>query len=376
MQGHHSCVRSAPYWVVSRVSDRRQQHTSTTHMSERAKFESVFPGLVDEVLVEIEKTKLPEAAVKWIKDVMIHNTFGGKLNRGLSVLSTYEILTGKKELSDDEYKRAAVLGWCVELLQAYFLVADDIMDDAHTRRGQPCWFRKDGVGMIAINDAFILESAIYVLLKKYFRATSYYVDLFELFQEVTLFTELGQLLDLITAPEDHVDLSKFTLDKHTYIVTYKTAFYSFYLPVALAMYMTGTASEQNLKEAQKVLLPLGTYFQVQDDYLDLYGDPNVTGKIGTDIQDNKCGWLINVALERASPEQREILDENYGRKDSAKEEKVKKVFADLQIAKVYHDYEDRAAGEIKQLIENVDTSNGLKKDVFTVFFNKIYKRQK
>lgn len=343
-------------------------------MSERAEFEAVFPGLVDEVLAEIAKTNLPANAVEWIKEVMLHNTFGGKLNRGLSVISTYEILSGK--ISAEEYRKAAVLGWCVELLQAYFLVADDIMDDSHTRRGQPCWFRKAGVGMIAINDAFILESAIYVLLKKYFRETSYYVDLFELFQEITLFTELGQLVDLITAPEDHVDLSKFSLDKHTYIVTYKTAFYSFYLPVALAMYMTGKATKLNLAEAQKVLLPLGAYFQVQDDYLDLYGNPEITGKIGTDIQDNKCGWLINVALEHATPEQRRILDENYGQKDAAKEEKVKKVFAEIGVADIYHEYEERVAGDIKQLIDNVDTSEGLKKDVFTVFFKKIYKRQK
>jgi geranylgeranyl pyrophosphate synthase len=56
-------------------------------------------------------------------------------------------------------------------------------------------------------------------------------------RQVTFQTELGQLIDLITAPEDHVDLSKFSLDKHQKIVVYKTAFYSFYLPVALAMRM-------------------------------------------------------------------------------------------------------------------------------------------
>lgn len=50
-------------------------------------------------------------------------------------------------------------------------------------------------------------------------------------------TELGQMLDLITAPEDQVDLSKFSIDKYNCIVKYKTAFYSFYLPVALALIM-------------------------------------------------------------------------------------------------------------------------------------------
>ena len=92
----------------------------------------------------------------------------------------------------------------IELLQAFFLVSDDIMDASHTRRGQPCWYRMPEVGMVAINDAFMLESSIYILLKKYIRSQKCYLDLIELFHEVTFQTELGQACDLLTAPEDHV----------------------------------------------------------------------------------------------------------------------------------------------------------------------------
>jgi farnesyl diphosphate synthase len=67
------------------------------------------------------------------------------------------------------------------------------------------------------------------------------------------------------------------------IVVYKTAFYSFYLPVALAMRMVGVSSDEAYELALSILLPLGEYFQVQDDYLDCYAPPEVLGKIGTDI---------------------------------------------------------------------------------------------
>lgn len=62
------------------------------------------------------------------------------------------------------------------------------------------------------------------------------------------------------------------------------------------------------KQALAILLPLGEYFQVQDDYLDCYGDPKMIGKIGTDIMDNKCSWLINQALSIATKDQLEVLD--------------------------------------------------------------------
>ena len=54
--------------------------------------------------------------------------------------------------SMQERCQAAALGWCIEFLQAFFLVADDLMDDSVTRRGQPCWFRLPEVKTIAVND--------------------------------------------------------------------------------------------------------------------------------------------------------------------------------------------------------------------------------
>ncbi|KAL8717571.1 MAG: hypothetical protein Q9181_008306, partial [Wetmoreana brouardii] len=115
---------------------------------------------------------------------------------------------------------------------------------------------------------------------------------------------------------------------------------------------------------------------IQDDYLDAYGAPEVIGKIGTDIQDNKCSWLINQALERASPEQRKTLDECYGRKDAEMEKKVKGVYEELELEKVYLAYEEDVVGRIREMIGKVDEGEGLKRNVFESFLKKIYKRSK
>ncbi len=300
---------------------------------------------------------------------------GGKCNRGMSVVDTTSILL-QRPLSDLEFFHSATLGWLTELLQAFFLVSDDIMDGSHTRRGQPCWYKFPKVGMIAINDAFMLESSIYILLKQHFNTHPSYAGFLEIFHTTTFQTEIGQLCDLLTAPEDHVDLSQFSPQKHSFIVIYKTAYYSFYLPVALSLHYLSLATPANLKQSHEILIPLGEYFQIQDDYLDAYGSPEVIGKIGTDIQDNKCSWLINQVLQRANPQQRKTLDECYGRKDAEKEKQVKQIFAELELEKVYKAYEEDAVGKIRTKIEEVDESEGLKKGVFESFLMKIYKRTK
>lgn len=123
-------------------------------------------------------------------------------------------------------------------LQAHFLVLDDVMDGAVSRRGRPCWYRNGNIGLKAINDGVLLEAGIYQLLRKYFRDKPYYVNVLELFHDMSLKTAMGQCLDLHSATADSApNFNKFTLDRYNSIVKYKTAYYSFQLPVALAMFM-------------------------------------------------------------------------------------------------------------------------------------------
>ena len=83
-------------------------------------------------------------------------------------------LSPGKTLTGPDFARASILGWSIEFLQAFFLVADDVMDDSLTRRGQPCWYRNPHVNMIAINDSFLLESFVFTLIKQ----VSFFFDKF------------------------------------------------------------------------------------------------------------------------------------------------------------------------------------------------------
>ncbi|KAL1653274.1 Farnesyl pyrophosphate synthetase [Didymella pomorum] len=340
-------------------------------------FESVWPRIVADLQDHCKGYNLPKQSLDWFTKSLDYNTVGGKCNRGMSVVDTVSILNNETlDPKSEEYFRPALLGWMIELLQAFFLVSDDIMDSSKTRRGNPCWYLAPKVGMIAINDAFMLEASIYLLLKKHFRQEKSYIDMVELFHEVTFQTECGQLCDLLTAPEDDVNLDNFSLEKFTFIVIYKTAYYSFYLSVALALHYNGTATPKNLQTAHDILIPMGEYFQAQDDFLDAFADPETLGKIGTDIQDNKCSWLVNQALKKVTPEQRKILEENYGQKDSEKEAKVKALYHELELQKFYEQWEEERVAEIRSRIDKVDESEGLKKEVFEAFLKKIYKRSK
>lgn len=183
------------------------------------------------------------------------------------------------------------------------------MDGSETRRGHPCWHQNKDVGLIAINDALMILSGIYYLLKKHFSHLDCYIKLVELVHEATLITTIGQSLDLQTA---NSDVTQFTMERYKAIVTNKTAFYTFYLPVAMGMHLAGYKDPEQFRQAKTILYEMGHFFQVQDDFLDCFGDPKVTGKIGTDIQDNKCTWLSVLCMQRATPEQKELMKECYG----------------------------------------------------------------
>ncbi|ESO97346.1 hypothetical protein LOTGIDRAFT_214193 [Lottia gigantea] len=355
------------------VNGTNEETKKSRSVIELEKFDALFPSLVE----DIKNIGMKDAHVALVMDkmqeVIEYNVPFGKKNRGMAVvLSFYQLAQNP---TDDDIRRARILGWCIEFFQAFSLMVDDMLDSSITRRCKPCWYKRENVGLLAINDSYFLESAMYFLLKKHFRDQPYYVHLLELFHDITQLTVTGECLDLITSrPESKIDFTNFTIDRYNTIVKWKTAYYSFYLPVAMAMYMAGISDDESHNTAKSILLKMGHFFQVQDDYLDCFGAPEVIGKIGTDIQDNKCSWLVVQALQRVTPEQRQVLQENYAQNDEEKIEKVKKLYRDLNLSQVYQDYEEKSYQELMNLIEK--SSGNLPKQMFIAFAMKIYKRKK
>lgn len=247
------------------------------------------------------------------------------------------------------------------------------MDSSETRRGVPCWYKNEGVGINAINDALLIESGIYSILRRYFSNHPCYVPIMELFHDVTLKTVMGQTLDLSCMKDGKPNLDAFTMNRYNAIVKYKTAYYSFQLPVALAMYLSGQYDPEVHRQAKTILLEMGQFFQVQDDFLDCFGDPKVTGKQGTDIQEGKCSWLIVAALQKATPEQRALLEKYYGVKCAEAEEIVKNVYVELGIPNTYSIYEEESYNIIRTHIQQI--SKGLPHNLFFKIMEKIYRRE-
>nr|AYQ58364.1 farnesyl diphosphate synthase [Camellia sinensis] len=338
----------------------------------KSKFLEVYTSLKSELLND-PAFEFTDDSRQWVDRMLDYNVPGGKLNRGLSVIDSYKLLKEGKELTDDEIFLACALGWCIEWLQAYFLVLDDIMDNSQTRRGQPCWYKLPKIGLIAANDGVILRNHIPRILKKHFKGKPYYVDLLDLFNEVEFQTACGQMIDLITTLEGEKDLSKYSISLHHRIVQYKTAYYSFYLPVACALLMAGENLD-NHTDVKNILIEMGTYFQVQDDYLDCFGAPEVIGKIGTDIEDFKCSWLVVKAMELSNDEQKKFLKENYGKADPTCVAKVKELYNALHLQGAFEEYESKS---YEKLINSIEAHpSKAVQAVLKSFLAKIYKRQK
>lgn len=111
----------------------------------------------------------------------------------------------------------------------------------------------------------------------------------------------------------------------------------------------------------------------QDDFLDCFGDPGVTGKsVGSDIKEGKCSWLAVVALQRANSTQRKIMEDHYGRADPESVQIIRNLFDELHLSSTYAVYEEESFNIIRTHVQQI--SKGLSHELFFKILKRIYKR--
>ena len=103
-------------------------------------FESAYQQILSDISTNQSNMKQLNEVNAWLRKVIEYNLKKGKRNRAKSLSLAFDQFAPNS--SNESMRSACMLGWCVELLQAYFLVVDDIMDNSITRRGQLCWYRK------------------------------------------------------------------------------------------------------------------------------------------------------------------------------------------------------------------------------------------
>ena len=298
---------------------------------------------------------------EYYSNCLDYNIVGGKLARARTVCETLRFCS-TQELSIDsaEYNAALVLGWAVEILQAFFLIEDDVMDRGETRRGRPCWYRCSDVGFAnAINDGLLLEQVLYELVEFNQYTKPYAQRAQRILRDAATRTVLGQHLD--THPPSSP--LEFTRDQWLSVVRFKTAFYTFVLPCELGILVSGrNFNPSDLSRLRTICLLVGELFQAQDDMLDCFADPDVIGKIGRDIEEGKCTWLWYTAMELlpvSSDTHNRLIDlftSPSRSSDHLVVAEIKQIYREIGLETEFEKYKSKISLEIKSEIESLDAN--------------------
>ena len=267
--------------------------------------------------------------------------------------------------NDNEYSLPAAIS--NEIFHNFTLVHDDVMDSSSIRRGKDTVHVKWNLNQ-AILSGDVMQILAYKCLESYDSKTQ--KKLIKAFNDTAIKVCEGQQLDIEFESQNNL---KF--DDYIQMISYKTA-----VLLASSLKMGGiinNATETDLKSLYQIGLNMGTAFQIQDDYLDLFGDQNIIGKkIGGDIIKNKKTVMYHLYKENSSIEDSDILDEIDNDSNIQNDQKVsniKKLFEeneiDLKTRELVKKYTSKTDEYINALM--IDTS---KKKYLIDISNKLLSR--
>ena len=226
------------------------------------------------------------------------------------------------ELFDEIHADTWQLATAIELFHNFTLIHDDIMDAAPLRRGMETVHLKYGESTALLAGDVMLIRA-YDYLNKI--NPQYLHRILHLFNTTAREVCEGQQIDM-----DFEKMETVSLDAYIQMISLKT---SVLLAASLEMgAILGGASEGNCRHVYDFGKNLGIAFQVQDDYLDAFGDPEKFGKdVGGDIRQNKKTFLLLHALEVATPAQKKELENLMQENPPDKVAKVLAIFRECNI---------------------------------------------
>ncbi len=290
-------------------------------------------------------------------------SLGGKRVRPVLVL-----LSGKAFNAKENQLLCASMA--VEIFHNFSLVHDDIMDKAPLRRGKATVHEKwDSNAAILSGDAMLIEAYKQLC----FCGNEHLKAILDLFNRTSMEVCEGQQLDMDFETRRDVAVSEYIE-----MIRLKTAVL---LGCSLQMgALLGNASEGDCQHIYNFGKLCGIAFQIQDDYLDAFGNPEDFGKqVGGDILSNKKTYLIIKALELANAEKRNMLEQIYFHDEiSDGDEKVGRVlelFKELRIDKMTREESQRYFDLAKAELENTSL-NDAQKEGFLAFLEMLQGRRK
>lgn len=268
-----------------------------------------FDELSERVNGIIRELDIPESPDELYEPIRYILSMGGKRIRPVLALMS-------ANLFKDEIEDALPPAISIELFHNFTLIHDDIMDHAPVRRNFPTVHTKwnTNIGILS-GDALNIYAYGHLLKSrkdKLFR-------LLEIFNETALEVCEGQQLDM-----NFETAREITMEEYLRMIRLKTA-----VLLAGAMKigaLVSDATEEQIRHAYNCGMSLGMAFQIQDDYLDTYGDADVFGKtIGGDILSNKKTFLLVHALEVLPPDLKKELFIEMDDPDPDKEKKISSI---------------------------------------------------
>ncbi|MCA9379217.1 polyprenyl synthetase family protein [Candidatus Dojkabacteria bacterium] len=276
-------------------------------------FQKIIEPLIEESFAgaEAQAQQISPVAAEAINLLKEYTLRKAKRLRAAFIYYSYLMLGG-----DD---KSAILNASIsiEILHAYLLIHDDVMDQDSLRRGEPTMhkiYERIHAGQHFLHDAAHFGESMAIslgdvgahLANKQLIDSNFPSD--RLIKAASKFNNqiatvgYGQMLDILSSVKSSV-----TEDDVMQVHRYKTASYTYETPLHVGAILAG-ANEKDLEDLSGYAVPAGIAFQIQDDILGMFGDEEKLGKPNiSDLREGKNTLLILKALEKANPSQKKTI---------------------------------------------------------------------